>query len=131
MKDIEFGEQFGSWFSPPGYDALLESFELDILVEESDQDYQGDTYTLFRGPNDMYGTLTFGWGSCSGCDSLEACNTKEEVTDLRNHLYEGIQWFTSLDDAKQSVADVPDTEWRWHEVAWRRFREKVAAYTAE
>jgi hypothetical protein len=73
------------------YDELIESMEVDRLVEVSDADYQGDTRMLLR-QGERYGVLTFGWGSCSGCDALQACNTVEEVTALRDQLWNDIVW---------------------------------------
>lgn len=75
-----------------GYNQLIDSFGYEILVEESDDDYQGDTLLLFK-HGDNFGYLNFGWGSCSGCDAYEAVqgDVAEEMA-LRDSLWEGIRW---------------------------------------
>lgn len=79
------------------YDTLIESFEHEVLLEKEDDDYQGDSYFLFR-DGSHHGFLVFGWGSCSGCDALQGCDENlEEVTQLRDQLYQSIQWFDTAD----------------------------------
>ena len=76
------------------YDRLLKSFNYNILIQVDDKDYQGDSRLLFHDKEkDRYGFLTFGWGSCSGCDALEACNSLQDVELLRTQLANSISWF--------------------------------------
>jgi len=49
-----------------------------IILRVDDTDYQGDSRVLYE-EGERYGYLNFGWGSCSGCDSLQACDTASEV----------------------------------------------------
>jgi|JI9StandDraft_1071089.scaffolds.fasta_scaffold16445_2 hypothetical protein len=77
-----------------GYDDLINSMELTTLVEGMDHDYQGDSYYLFENDG-QYGLLIFGWGSCSGCDALEAAyNDYDQIVALRDDLWNSIQWMT-------------------------------------
>lgn len=107
MKDIK------EVYSPKGiwgwsdYTPLLESFGYDKLLQIDDDDYQGDSRVLYKN-NDQYGFLTFGWGSCSGCDSLQACNNLEEVDQLRKELYDSIIW-KSRDEM---LAYMRDHDWK-------------------
>ncbi len=56
------------------YDVIVASFG-DIMVAESYGDYQGDSmYMIRRGAR--FGMVRVGWGSCSGCDALEACHNQ-------------------------------------------------------
>lgn len=73
------------------YDELIASMEVESLVEVSDDDYQGDTRLLLR-DGSRYGLLTFGWGSCSGCDALQDCRTIGEATQLRDELWSQVHW---------------------------------------
>lgn len=76
------------------YSDLVDSMEVEVLVERHDNDYQGDSYYLLKKDRE-YGILIFGWGSCSGCDALEACDGNlEEATELRDSLWESITWMT-------------------------------------
>ena len=90
MRDLQYE---GSWWGFSNYDELIASMELRILVQEHDDDYQGDSYYIFKKGRE-YGVLIFGWGSCSGCDALQACDSVAEVTNLRDDLYDRIQWLS-------------------------------------
>lgn len=78
-----------------GYDVLEASFGLSELARADDDDWQGDSVVLLRSADGRLGILEYGWGSCSGCDALQACDTVEEVNDLRDSLFESIKWFDS------------------------------------
>lgn len=82
------------------YSDLIETMRVETLIEKTDRDYQGDTYALLRQETlkgeTIYGLLTFGWGSCSGCDVLEAANDSGEVLKVRDQLYADIRWFESV-----------------------------------
>lgn len=76
------------------YGPLLESFGYEILLRVDDHDYQGDSRVIFKDGND-YGLLIFGWGSCSGCDALQACDSYEEIDELRREMHSYIKWYTA------------------------------------
>lgn len=84
-----------SWgIETPSYRDIVETFG-EIIVETEWGSYQGDSIYLIRA-DDKYGVLTFGWGSCSGCDALEACDSQSDVDSLRDDLERGIRWFDTL-----------------------------------
>lgn len=58
---------------PSSYQPIMDSFG-NIILQVDDNDYQGDSRLLYR-EDDRIGFLQFGWGSCSGCDSLQACHS--------------------------------------------------------
>jgi hypothetical protein len=89
------------------YEDLINSFEVTVLYEEEDNDYQGDTRVLLT-DGTRWGVLTFGWGFCSGCDSLQACNTDAEVTELRDELWQLIVW---RDGPGELAAYIRDKDW--------------------
>lgn len=90
-----FPEADTDYFSVGDYYPILESFG-EVLLLVDDENYQGDSRVLYlRG--DKIGILFFGWGSCSGCDSLQACNNHEEVDSLMQSLYESIEWRSPKD----------------------------------
>ena len=78
----EYDAEFNTRFYPPDYEQLIESIGIQIIVSVSDDGWQGDTRLLFY-EEDKYGFLVFGWGSCSGCDALQACQSKKEVLTVR------------------------------------------------
>lgn len=105
------------------YDDLIDSMEVDRLVEVTDNDYQGDTRLLLW-KDDKYGFLAFGWGSCSGCDALEAAADYEgydAVVSLRDELWESVTWFDSKEDA---LSYFQSKDWDldyWHGEEQKRF----------
>jgi len=83
------------FYGPGDYQPLLNSLEYTIAVQETEPDYQGDTWLLLRDTEgDRWGYLCFGWGSCSGCDALQACETYQDIDALRRKLYHDIRWDT-------------------------------------
>ena len=87
----------------PTYSEIVAKFG-EVLLEESDSDYQGDSLVLLRKAGRI-GHLTFGWGSCSGCDSLEAANTPEELQGLVDELEANIRWFDSTAEAEKFMRE--------------------------
>lgn len=105
MYDLKMNDR--GWFSS-SYDALIDSFEMEIKVAVDADDYQGDSLYVLR-DDAKYGFLCFGWGSCSGCDALQSCldsgNVLQELTELRDELFGSIIWFDSLPELQTWVAN--------------------------
>lgn len=94
-----------------GYEGLIESFEVEVLLVEEVGDWQGDSLYLLR-DQDRYGILVFGWGSCSGCDAFEAAAYSEEsLTELRDELWASVQWFTREEVVKYAQGKDVSLEW--------------------
>jgi hypothetical protein len=81
------------------YQPMLNAFGK-IVLQVDDIAYQGDSRVLYDNDGEI-GVLIFGWGSCSGCDALQACNSLEDVQELCNELQDSIRWF----DDKQSALE--------------------------
>ena len=79
------------YFEIYDYDYLMDCIEGDIICKASGGDWQGDSWFLFKQDNN-YGYLVFGWGSCSGCDALQACTNVDDVEELLTHLNDSIIW---------------------------------------
>jgi len=88
----ELIEETEYFYTLSNYQPLIESYGFDILLQVDDSDYQGDSRILYRDGN-RYGLLIFGWGSCSGCDALQSCNSIQDVENLQKELFEKIKWF--------------------------------------
>jgi hypothetical protein len=125
MKPIEevYPESDGGWWSD--YDPLLNSFGWETVLKVDDKDYQGDSRVLFR-DGDRYGLLLFGWGSCSGCDSLQACGTLEEVDELRATLRDQTIWKDSKAEMLQFVQERDwESQYSWHADETKEFVQKA------
>lgn len=101
-------------YDMPGYREMLEEKELEILAWETFGDYQGD-YAIIVKRNDMLGFLVIGYGSCSGCDALEACETQEEYDALMLSVLDSISW-GGKDFILKKVANLfDDNNWYRHD----------------
>lgn len=78
-------------YDKPGYREFLEALECEILAWETFGDYQGDYAVILR-RNDLLGFVVIGYGSCSGCDALEACDTQEDYDSVMNGVLSSISW---------------------------------------
>ena len=87
-----------AWNGQDGtYGPLLKSMGFEILVQEDEDDYQGDSVVLFS-HGEYRGILIFGWGSCSGCDALKGCFSYKDIEELREKLCNDIRWFKTSGD---------------------------------
>lgn len=110
------------------YQPIIDDFG-DVLVQVDDDDYQGDTRVLLKKDN-KYGLLNFGWGSCSGCDALKACNSYSDVQELINQLEADIEWFDTLQEAKNYIlSQNREVSYFYHEAEWKDFCAQVTAYS--
>lgn len=100
IREVYPPESDGSdpYFGGADYGPMLRSMGYEVLLEVSDNDYSGDSRLLYR-DGGRIGYLMFGWGSCSGCDALQACSSYEDAEGLRADLHRGIKWFDSPADA--------------------------------
>lgn len=120
--------QKNGWFyAPYDYSPIIESFGR-VLIRVDDDDYSGDTFALLNKDGDI-GFLQFGWGSCSGCDALQDCNSYKELGELIERLENGIKWFDSLAEAQAYIGDDSATSgsYFYHVETWSTFKDQVLA----
>jgi hypothetical protein len=105
----------GEFYGPSDYTPLIDSMGYETLLQVDDYDYQGDSRLLLA-DGQRRGILIFGWGSCSGCDSLQACNHMADIEALRNRLHSDIKWF---DNPTECLLYVNTHDWAgdhsWHD----------------
>ena len=94
-------EIYESDFYWTDYQPMLNEFGT-ILLQVDEKTWQGDSWLIYQKDN-KFGYLSFGWGSCSGCDALQACNTIKDVQKLMDSLYNSITWYDSLDELKDKL----------------------------
>lgn len=77
-----------------------------ILTQVDMDDYQGDSIALvFK--DDKYAILNWGWGSCSGCDALEASRgIEEELCELFHNL-NSLVWYSK----SEMIAHIQHKDW--------------------
>ena len=112
------------------YDALVGSIG-SIVDQEDIGSYQGDILYLIR-DGERWGIVCVGYGSCSGCDALQACSTLGDVGQLRDSISNGVRW---ADDAEGMLELLEDTDWRaqWYseEEGTKTFIERCKARMIE
>jgi hypothetical protein len=110
------------------YGDLVDSMDVAVLLEGHDNDYQGDSFYLLK-KGRQYGILVFGWGSCSGCDALEASyGDVGEITKLRDSLWESITWMGKVDMRKYVKDKDFKLEYYGHTGAGREFEVGLKEY---
>jgi len=106
--------------SPCEYQPILDACGT-VVVQVTSNDYQGDTWAIVESGG-RYGYVNFGWGSCSGCDALQACSSYEEVDELAQQIENDIHWENSAEDMLVWMADRDwETKYCWHEDDFKRF----------
>jgi hypothetical protein len=100
------------------YDLIIDEIGKALSAEVVDRwdtnDYQGDTLVIYSRDAKFY-YLQFGWGSCSGCDALQACETFFEVAKLMNELMDSIKSFDSRDEIAIYLCDHDwEGDYIWH-----------------
>ena len=123
VKEL-YKDESWSWYD---YQPMLNAFGK-VAIQVDDDAYQGDSRLLYD-ENGKIGVLIFGWGSCSGCDALQACDSLEEVQELCDSLQDDIKWF---DDKKQALEYFTNHDWQgdysWYQTETKEFINKCIEY---
>ena len=100
----------------------------EVAIQVEDGDYSGDTRVLYDNDGRI-GHLIFGWGSCSGCDALQGCNTVEDVQELCNDLENSIRWFDTKEEAIEWFENHDwEGDWTYHDDNTKEYVQKVLEY---
>lgn len=73
------------------YASMVASWDYKVLIFETIGDWQGDYLVLLQ-EGTRYGYIAISYGSCCGCDDMQACNNWDEVRGLSRGLKESIDW---------------------------------------
>ena len=96
-----------------------------IIIEVQDDDYEGDIRFLLE-KDGKFGFNIIGFGSCSGCDWLQGCDTMDEKQDLVDTIEREIEWFDTLDELKERFRTKDwELEYSWHQEETKRFIDLV------
>ena len=116
----EWESEFGRHVYVSDYQPMIDAFGK-VLLQVDDDDYQGDTRVLLA-KDGKIGHLIFGWGSCSGCDALQACFTVEEVQELCNELENEIRWFDTQEEALKWFKEHDwEGDWSYHDENTKKY----------
>lgn len=100
------------WGDSPCYQDLVSTFCDSILVDTECGSYSGDSLLLLKA-GERIGLLSFGWGSCSGCDALQGAllygnGDDADVDALRDDLARSVVW---KDVAAEMLAYLEAKDW--------------------
>jgi hypothetical protein len=121
----EDGRDFPGYISD--YQPMVEHFGT-VAVQVDDHDYQGDTRVLYADTGKGFGYLQFGWGSCSGCDSLQACDSYQDVAELMARLEAGIKWMPRDEMFRYFSEHDWEGDYSWHQDEQKEFIRQVLEY---
>lgn len=109
------------------YEGIVESLGFEVLSFDTCGSYQGDHVVLLA-DGERRGFAVFGYGSCSGCDTLEAVQPWGNddgdwsgVEELREDILNSIHWEpTASELADQLESDIDKsrangTRWYWYD----------------
>lgn len=104
IKDSQTDEFISLRGEITDYTPMVQSMG-NIVVRSDIGSYSGDSIFMLQDRNDAssYGLLTFGWGSCSGCDALQQCSNVEELQQLYDNIQSQIKWFDSVNELKKYI----------------------------
>lgn len=118
-------EKESSYFSHPGYHELVTHFGT-VVVSGDTGYYQGDSHYILT-DGERYGYLSFGWGSCSGCDALQGCSNYEDLQSLFDSLERSVFWVNTLDEFKKwFLLKDWETEYSYREEGFKEFLMKAS-----
>lgn len=89
-----FGEEYCDVYD---YQPIVNAFG-NVAIQKSTDDYQGDTWVLYNNDGKL-GYLCFSWGSCSGCDALQACDSYADLQELIDRIESSLIWFSDKEEA--------------------------------
>lgn len=110
------------------YSPILDSFGK-IIIQEHEHSYQGDSWLIYEFAPGTYGYLCFGWGSCAGCDALQASKTYADVDDLIKSLFDSIRMFSKEELIEYfSNKEVLESCYAWAAQDFQEFLTQVGKY---
>lgn len=109
-----------------GYRLIFENFG-DVLIEVEEDNYQGMTYLLIK-KDDFYALDSYRWGSCPGCDSLQACYSYENLQELMDKFASEIEWMTKEEIIKEVNGRIENLDNCWREEEEVDFLNQVKEY---
>ena len=123
-KDEEVG---GYFFGTDNYQPIISEIG-NILIQIDDSDYSGDSRILYE-KDGKYGYLIFGWGSCAGCDELQACKSIQDIQEIIDRLVKSIHWYNSLEEIKEYFRTKDWTlSYKWYSYGNREFTNEIINY---
>lgn len=117
----------GRYYYRGSWETLVSEWGYEIIDSRFCGDYHGD-YVALLDDGLRLGLAVVGYGSCSGCDALQACESPEEVAGLSEGVRSDVRWFATPAEFAAYVEDRTDTgtDWYWYEREINEFLVELA-----
>ncbi len=115
------------YFCASDYQPIVDHFGT-VVLQVEEEDYQGDTWVLYDDTGKGFGYLQFGWGSCSGCDALQGCDSYAEIGELIQQLEGSIRWAPRAELLKFFNEHDWQGDYSWREDELKTFVKDAIAY---
>ncbi len=111
---------FELWDYQPIIDYLGE-----VLIQRESGEYEGDIHVLLL-EDGWYGFVSIGYGSCSGCDALKACDSYEDLETLILGIVNSVKWFKSSQEVLDCIlSEERKFSYYFHEESYQEFCEEA------
>lgn len=110
--------------SYPSWDGIVSSWPYEVVDFSTFGSYQGDHTVLLR-DGDRWGWIVIGYGSCSGCDALEAAADwgdpywNDDVVRLAESAREGVRWGSATELADYLESNLQENDWYYYEDGYK------------
>ena len=98
-------------YTAPSYEEGLKSRFIEVIGSQTFGHYQGDYIFIVKNSEGELGVVVVGYGSCSGCDALEACETEEQFNSLIDSIVANIKWGSKKKLISYVKNEVKDNDW--------------------
>lgn len=114
------------------YEPIIEYIGSPTYIYKED-DYQGDTLVFYLlDEPEMYAKfLAFSWGSCSGCDALQGCDSYNDLGELIERLVESVRIFKTKEEAIAFFSDNEINDHYKYESYWETVCENILKLIVE
>jgi hypothetical protein len=115
------------------YEELVDGWGYEVVTFDTIGSYEGDHFVVLR-DGERYGWVVFGYGSCSGCDELEAAapwnedGDWTEVVKLSDELRAKVEWHDLAAALADRLAALErGNEWWLNDSEGRDARDRAVA----
>lgn len=103
-EEPTFSDKYGYGYSGI-YDWIAKELGASEHASWEIGDWQGDAIAVFKFPDGRVGILNHCYGSCSGCDSYQACGSDGEIESLARSYKDSVFMFSSADDVLKHCSE--------------------------
>lgn len=123
-----YPQEEGEWayFHASDYDPIINSLG-DVVLRKDIGSYQGDIYAVIR-KDGLLGYLAIGWGSCSGCDALQACSSHDDVARLISKIASDVRWCSASELLHYLTTHDWEGDYIYHDEEFMSWKDEVVEW---